>query len=63
VGELEFVGHMNPRRLTSLAEDFKKEQAEFLNDEAKRKDRRANIEPVLEVTYERLLDLNNESPL
>jgi hypothetical protein len=53
VGELEFVGQMNPRRLTSLAEDFKKEQADFLNDEAKRKGVRIIFKPLLETTYER----------
>lgn len=34
MGELEFVGRMNPQRLTSLAEDSKREQAGFRNDEA-----------------------------
>ena len=53
MGELEFVGQMNPRRLTSLAEDFKREQAEFLNDEAKRKGVRIIFKPLSETTYER----------
>ena len=29
---LEFVGRMNPKKLTSLEEDFKKEQAEIIAD-------------------------------
>jgi len=31
---IEFVGQMNPNKLTSLEEDFKKEQAEILADQA-----------------------------
>lgn len=31
---LEIVGQMNPKKLTSLEEDFKKEQAEILPDQA-----------------------------
>jgi hypothetical protein len=31
---VEFVGKMNPKKLTSLEEDFKKEQAEILADQA-----------------------------
>lgn len=31
---VEFVGRMNPKKLTSLEEDFKKEQAEILADQA-----------------------------
>jgi hypothetical protein len=61
--ELEFVGHMNPRRLTSLAEDFKREQAEFRSDEAKRKLGRTVLKPALEPAYERFLDSNNGSTL
>ena len=53
MSELEFVGLMNPRRLTSFAEDFKKEQEEFRNDELKRKSGKGTPEPVMEVTYER----------
>ena len=29
---VEFVGQMQPKKLTSLAEDFKKEQAEIIAD-------------------------------
>lgn len=54
--ELELIGRMNPQRLTSLAEDFKSEQAEFRNDEAKRKARSDAPKPVLETTYERFPD-------
>jgi hypothetical protein len=34
---LEFVGRVKAKKLTSLAEDFKKEQEEFLADEEHRK--------------------------
>lgn len=61
--ELEFVGHMKPRRLTSLAEDFKREQTEFLNDEAKRKAGKGAPKTALESTYERFPDSNNGSTL
>lgn len=61
--ELEFVGCMNPQRLTSFAEDFKREQAEFRSDEAKRKAGRVTVKPALESTYERFLDSNNGSTL
>ena len=63
MSELEFVGRMNPQRLTSLAEDFKKEQAEFLSDEASRKVRRVAPKPILETTYERFIDSDYESTL
>lgn len=56
MSELEFVGRMNPQRLSSLAEDFEREQAEFRNDEAKRKERKDAPKPVLETTYERFID-------
>ena len=59
-GELEFVGRMNPRRLTSLAEDFKKEQGEFLSDELKRKSGKVTPKPAMEVTYERFPDSDLE---
>ena len=56
MNELEFVGRMNPQRLTSLAEDFKREQEEFRSDEAKRKAGKVTSKPVMEVTYERFPD-------
>lgn len=56
MNNLEFVGRINSKKLTSLAEDFKKEQAEFLNDEAKRRAGRAILKPVFEMTYERFPD-------
>lgn len=56
MSELEFVGQMNPRRLTSFAEDFKSEREEFLKDELKRKSRNVTSKPAIEVTYERFLD-------
>jgi hypothetical protein len=55
---LEFMGHMNPRKLTSFAEDFKREQADFLNDESKRKGRKFTSKLVIELTYERFSDLD-----
>jgi hypothetical protein len=51
---------MNPRRLTSLAEDFKKEQGEFLSDELKRKSGKVTPKPAMEVTYERFPDSDLE---
>lgn len=60
MGELEFVGQMNPRRLTSFAEDFKKEQGEFLSDELKRKSGKVTPKPAIEVTYERFPDSDLE---
>lgn len=54
--ELEFVGRMNPKRLTSFAEDFKRDQAAFRNDEEKRKERKNSSKRVLETTYERFPD-------
>jgi hypothetical protein len=54
--ELEFIGRMNPQRLTSLSEDFKSEQTEFRNDEAKRKVRSDAPKTILETTYERFLN-------
>jgi hypothetical protein len=63
MGELELVGRMNPQRLTSFAEVFKSEQAEFRSDEAKRKAGRVTVKPALEPTYERFLDSNNGSSL
>lgn len=54
--ELEFVGRMNPKKLTSFAEDFKRDQTAFRNDEVKRKERRNAPKPVLETTYERFPD-------
>jgi hypothetical protein len=63
MGELEFVGRMNPQRLTLLAEDSKREQAGFRNDEAERKARRDAPKPVLETTYERFLNSEAGSAL
>lgn len=60
MGELEFVGQMNPRRLTSFAEDFKSEREEFLKDESKRKSGNVTSKPVIEITYERFPDSDLE---
>lgn len=32
--DIEYFGKLNPRRLTTLSEDFRKEQAEILADQA-----------------------------
>ncbi len=54
--ELEFVGCMNPKKLTSFAEDFKNDQAAFRNEEEKRKERKNAPKPEVETTYERFPD-------
>jgi hypothetical protein len=54
--DLEFVGRMNPKRLTSFAEDFKRDQGSFRNDEENRKERKNISKPELETTYERFPD-------
>ena len=51
---VEFFAKLNPKRLTSLAEDFKRSQEEFRQDEKNREFRRANKQPVPETTRERL---------
>lgn len=55
MSEIEFFAKIKPKRLTSLAEDFKEWQTEFLVDEkrnALKRRRNAQPEPV-EITYER----------
>lgn len=55
MSDVEFFAKMNPKRLTSLDEDFKAWRKEFLEDEkrnALKKAGKLNPEPV-EITYER----------
>ena len=50
----EFFAKITPKRLASLAEDFKKSQEEFRQDEKSRELRRAGKLPIPEITRERL---------
>ncbi len=55
MSDIEFFAKVNPQRLTSLDEDFKKEQAQFRKDELDRALRwsgKIKSEPQ-ETTYER----------
>ena len=55
MSDVLFFSKLNPRRLTSLEEDFKAEQKKFLEDEKQNSLRKAGkqkIEPI-ETTYER----------
>lgn len=54
MSDVEFFSKVSPKRLTSLAEDFKSSQEEFRKDEKDRGLRRAGKAPVPEVTRERL---------
>ena len=55
MSDLEYVGKLNPKPLTSLDEDFKKERAQFQKDELDRALRRSGnlVKPEPETTYER----------
>lgn len=55
MSDLDYVGKLNPKPLTSLDEDFKKERAQFQKDELDRALRRSGklTEPEPETTYER----------
>ena len=55
MSDAEFFAKLKPQRLTSLDEDFKKEQAQFLKDELDRALRRSGkVKPEpQEITYER----------
>lgn len=58
MSDAEFFAKVKAQRLTSLDEDFKKEQVQFLKDELDRALRRSGkvkSEPQ-ETTYERLLN-------
>jgi hypothetical protein len=55
MSDIEFFATLNPKRLTSLDEDFKAWRKEFLEDEkrnALKRDGKLKPEPV-ETTYER----------
>ena len=55
MSNLEYMGQIKPRKLTSLEEDYKRSQAEFRKDELNRALRRSGKlkqEPV-ETIYER----------
>ena len=55
MADIEFFSKLNPQKLTSLGEDFEKEQAQFLKDELDRALRRSGkLKPEpQETTYER----------
>lgn len=60
MSNIEFLGQIKPKRLTSLEEDFKSSQAEFRKDEVNRALRRSgkiNHES-METTYERFPEEN-----
>ena len=54
MSDAEYFAKITPKRLTSLAEDFKKSQEEFRQDEKARELRRAGKLPIPEITRERL---------
>jgi len=54
MSDAEFFSKVNPKRLTSLAEDFRCSQEEFRRDEKDRELRKAGKVPAPEVTRERL---------
>lgn len=55
MSDVEFFAKIKPKRLTSLAEDFKEWQTEFLADEKKNALKRTSkaLPEQLETTYER----------
>ena len=55
MSDLEYLGQMNPKPLTSLEEDFKRDRAQFQKDELDRALRRSGklVAPEHETTYER----------
>ena len=54
MSDAEFFSKLSPKRLTSLAEDFKRSQEEFRQDEKNRALRLSGETPVAETTRERL---------
>lgn len=56
MSDLEFVGRMNPKRLTSLEEDFKASQQQFREDEQRNALRRMGkvVKSESETTRERI---------
>ena len=55
MNDLEYVGKMNPKPLSSLEDDFKRDRAQFQKDELDRALRRSGklVTPEPETTYER----------
>ena len=53
MSDAEFFAKVTPKRLTSLADDFKQSQEEFRKDEKDRELRRSGKVPAPEVTRER----------
>lgn len=55
MGDIEFFAKIKPKRLTSLAEDFKESQAVFRKDELNHEMRRSGKlkQDLLETSYER----------
>ena len=55
MSDLEYVGNMNPKPLSSLDEDFKRDRVQFQKDELDRTLRRSGklVTPEPETTYER----------
>lgn len=65
MSDVEFFAKVKPQRLTSLDEDFKKEQAQFRKDELDKDLRRsvqAKSEPQ-ETTYERFPEEAQTDPV
>jgi hypothetical protein len=58
MSDLEYVGQLNPKPLTSLEEDFKRDREQFRKDELDRALRRLGklVTPEPETTYERFED-------
>ena len=60
MSDIEFLGQIKPKRLTSLEEDFKRSQDEFRKDELNRALRRSGKinQESTETTYERFPEEN-----
>lgn len=60
MSDIEFLGQIKPKRLTSLEEDFKRSRAEFRRDEQNRALRRSGKinQESIETTYERFREEN-----
>lgn len=55
MSDLEYVGKMSPKPLTSLEEDYKRDREQFRKDELDRALRRSGkfVKPESDTTYER----------
>ena len=60
MSDIEFLGQIKPKRLTSLEEDFERSRAEFRKDELNRALRRSGKmnQESTETTYERFPEEN-----